>query len=65
MLILSRTSGESITIGDDIKITVLSSHRGTVRVGIDAPRDIPVHREEVHDRIQEQSSSSTRTGARR
>ncbi|MGQ9425401.1 carbon storage regulator CsrA [Gilvimarinus sp. F26214L] len=47
MLILSRRKGESFMIGDDIKITVLSQRSNQVRIGIDAPRSMPVHREEV------------------
>jgi carbon storage regulator len=51
MLVLSRNVGDSIRIGDDIKITILEND-GQVRVGIDAPREVKVHREEVYQRIQ-------------
>jgi carbon storage regulator len=51
MLVLSRKIGEVITIGNAIKITILSYDRGIIRVGIEAPKDIPVHRKEVYDRI--------------
>ncbi len=47
MLILSRRIGESINIGDDVKVTVLDVRDSQVRVGIAAPRDVPVHREEI------------------
>lgn len=47
MLILSRRKGESFLIGDNIKVTVLSQRNNQVRIGIDAPRSLPVHREEV------------------
>ena len=47
MLVLSRKAEESMYIGDDIKITVLDIRGGQVRIGITAPRDIRVHREEV------------------
>ena len=47
MLILSRMAGETIIIGDDIRIQVLSNKNGQVRIGIDAPRVIPVKREEI------------------
>ncbi|MGI1678706.1 MAG: carbon storage regulator CsrA [Cellvibrionaceae bacterium] len=47
MLILSRRNGESIIIGEDIKITVLSQRSNQVRIGIEAPRSLPVYREEV------------------
>lgn len=50
MLILSRHVGETIVIGDNVRITVMSVHRGTVRFGIAAPRDIPVDRLEIHER---------------
>lgn len=51
MLILSRRVGESIIIGDTIKVTVLESGKAQFRIGIDAPRAIPVHREEIYQRI--------------
>ena len=47
MLILTRKSGESITIGDDVKITVVEVKGKQVRIGIDAPRSYMIHREEV------------------
>ena len=50
MLVLSRKAEESMYIGDDIKITVLDIRGGQVRIGITAPRDIRVHREEVYNR---------------
>jgi carbon storage regulator len=51
MLVLTRRKDEKIIIGDSITITVLEIHRDRVRLGIDAPRNIPVHREEVHKAI--------------
>ena len=51
MLVLSRKAEESMFIGDDIKITVLDIMGGQVRIGITAPQDIKIHREEVYDRI--------------
>jgi len=50
VLILSRRNGESFVIGENIKITVLSQRSNQVRIGIDAPRDLPVFREEVLER---------------
>lgn len=47
MLILSRRQGESFLIGNDIKITVLSQRNNQIRIGIDAPRSLPIHREEI------------------
>lgn len=58
MLILTRNVGESIIIGDDIKITVLRSQNSETRIGIEAPRHIPVHRDEVYQKIQEQESAN-------
>lgn len=51
MLVLSRRSDESIIIGNDIKITVLDIGMSQVRLGITAPRDITVHREEIYQKI--------------
>ena len=55
MLILTRKSGESITIGDDVKITVVEVKGKQVRIGIDAPRRYIIHREEVYLSIQEEN----------
>ena len=55
MLILTRKSGESITIGDDVKITVVEVKGKQVRIGIDAPRSYMIHREEVYLSIQEEN----------
>lgn len=52
MLILTRKVGETIVIGDNIRVSVLSVQGNQVRVGVDAPRDVVVHREEIYDRIQ-------------
>lgn len=57
MLILTRRIGESLKIGDDIKVTVLDSKGKQIRLGIEAPRDVEVHREEVYRRIQEELES--------
>jgi len=51
MLILSRKVGESLVIGDDIVVTVLSIRKHQIRFGISAPSDVSVHREEVYERI--------------
>lgn len=52
MLILTRAPNEKITIGDNIEITVLSVTGNQVRLGVEAPKDVPVHREEIYQRIQ-------------
>lgn len=51
MLILSRRAGEAINIGDDIKVIVLEIGRGQVRIGITAPKSVPVFREEIYERL--------------
>ena len=58
MLLLQRRIGESIYIGDDIKITVLEATGRQVRLGIQAPRDIAVHREEIYHRIQREGNQA-------
>lgn len=52
MLILTRNVGQSIKIGDDISLTVLGVQGNQVRIGIEAPRDVAVHREEIYNRIE-------------
>lgn len=51
MLILTRRVGETLMIGDDISITVLGVKGNQVRIGVNAPRDVAVHREEIFQRI--------------
>lgn len=58
MLILTRRPSEAIHIGEDIVVTVLSINGGQVRIGIDAPKDIAVHREEIADRIKREGKPS-------
>jgi carbon storage regulator len=59
MLVLTRKTGEGIIIGDDIKITIVELKGGGVRVGIDAPRDMKIHRQEVFDRIKQENKEAT------
>ena len=58
MLVLSRHRDESIMIGDDIVITIVDIRGDKVRLGIDAPQSIPVHRQEVYDAIQRENAQA-------
>lgn len=58
MLVLTRWVGETIVIGDNIKVSVLASNGNQIRIGIEAPREVSVHREEIYQRIQEQGDRS-------
>ena len=62
MLILTRRAGESIVIGDDIVVTVIEATRDTVRIGIDAPRSVSVHRHEVYAEIARENEAARSTG---
>ena len=55
MLILTRKEGEALNIGNNVKVTVSGVKGDQVRIGIEAPKDVAVNREEVHKRIQKQS----------
>jgi carbon storage regulator len=61
VLILTRKLGESITIGDDIKVTVLGIYGRQVRLGIEAPLKVVVHREEIYVKIQNENQKAART----
>lgn len=59
MLILTRRVGESLMIGDDINVTVLGIRGNQVRIGVNAPKDVSVHREEIYQRIQQEKTGDT------
>ncbi|MBI5709966.1 MAG: carbon storage regulator CsrA [Candidatus Eisenbacteria bacterium] len=61
MLVLTRKLGENIRIGDSVKITVLEVRSGQVKLGIEAPPEIKVHREEIYARIQEENRRAQRS----
>ncbi|MBV1875233.1 MAG: carbon storage regulator CsrA [Cycloclasticus sp.] len=57
MLILTRKVGESLVIGDDVSIIVLGVKGNQVRIGVDAPKSVSVHREEIYNKIQDEKGS--------
>ena len=56
MLILTRRVGETLMIGDDVTVTVLGVKGNQVRIGVNAPRDVAVHREEIFERIRQEKT---------
>lgn len=65
MLILTRRVGETVVIGDDVTVTVLGVKGNQVRLGINAPRDVAVHREEIYDRIRREQTETESEPERR
>jgi len=61
MLILTRRVGETLMIGDDVTVTVLGVKGNQVRVGVGAPKEVSVHREEIYERIKQEQKSNQAT----
>jgi len=57
MLILTRRVNEKLMVGDDVTVTVLSISGNQVRIGINAPRHVPVHREEIYEKVKRQEAA--------
>lgn len=64
MLVLSRQRDQSIMIGEDVVVTIVDIRGDKVRLGIDAPGEIPVHRQEVYEAIQRENRQASRLGRR-
>lgn len=58
MLILTRKVGETIVINDNIRVTVLGVKGNQIRLGVEAPEDVPVHRQEIHERIKAEAEAA-------
>ena len=63
MLILTRRVGETVMIGNDVTVTVLGVKGNQVRIGVNAPKDVAVHREEIYERIKREEDLDSRPGA--
>ncbi len=62
MLILTRRVGETLMIGDEVTVTVLGVKGNQVRIGVNAPKDVAVHREEIYDRIRKEGTEEAGRG---
>ena len=62
MLILTRRIGEKLMIGDDISVTILGVKGNQVRIGVHAPEDVAIHREEIYDRVRDEAEAEGARG---
>jgi carbon storage regulator len=62
MLILTRRVGETVMIGNEVTVTVLGVKGNQVRIGVNAPKDVAVHREEIYERIKREGDQDSRSG---
>ena len=62
MLILTRRIGETLVVGDEVTVTVLGVKGNQVRLGVNAPKDVAVHREEIYERIQKEKQDKVPEG---
>lgn len=63
MLVLTRRTGESLMVGEDVTVTVLEVRHDQVRIGIDAPRSVPVHRREVYEQVVRENATAVASAA--
>jgi carbon storage regulator len=64
MLILGRSIGQTIMIGDDVAITILAVQGNQVRIGVAAPKEVAVHREEIYERVQQEKAANSQSSGR-
>lgn len=62
MLVLTRKPGQTITIGDDVKVTIMEVKGGQVKLGIEAPKDVAVFREEIYLKVQQENIAAAQAG---